>query len=94
MSDPIGRFQIGDTRQFIATYSASPTTPNFAIYAGSGAGSLVYSVTAVASSATVFFANYTFPSTTQLYTYQWTASFQAGAIIFRGYAQAIRYIPG
>jgi hypothetical protein len=94
MSAPIPRFEAGDTRQFSVTYSGPPSTPYLAIKVGSGDGTLVYSVTAAASTATEFYAFWTLPSTAALYTVTWVASYTAGPVVLRDYMQAIRTIPG
>lgn len=90
MADAFPRFERGDTRQFVAIYSAAPTTPVFNMWAGSGMGTLIYSSTAAASSTTQFYAMFTFPDTARLYMYEWVASFSPGPMIFRGYARTSR----
>lgn len=95
MAYPIPRIEADTTKEFVVTYSAAPgSTPSFALWAGSGDGSLVYSATGVASSSLIYVAAYTMPNTRQLYVYTWTASYAQGPVILRGYVQAVRTIPG
>lgn len=95
MSEPIPRIEAGTTKLFLATYSSQPgTTPLLMIYAGSGTGTLVASLTGVASTSTVYAVPWTLPSTSQLYAYLWVASYTAGPVLFPGLFQGIRTIPG
>jgi hypothetical protein len=79
MADPMKFFEAGNTKQFTATFSATPfSTPVFTVWAGSGMGTLVHSAVAVSSDATHWYAFYTMPNTPQFMVRTWTASFLAG----------------
>lgn len=96
MADPIPRFEIGDTRQFVVTYSTAPvTTPRFTIFAGSGAATTVYSVTCTSSSSTGWFAFWTLTanSPNAVYAYQFTASYADGQVLNRGLFHAVKTTP-
>lgn len=95
MARPIPRFELGDTRQFLATYSVAPgTQPLFNLHAGSGTGTLVHSVLATSSSSTAWFVPYTFPQSKMLYVYTFVASYTDGPVVDRGYAHVLHTTPG
>lgn len=92
--NPIPRYEVGDTRQFIATYSAAPGGVLLSIATGSGAGSLVASALCTASTSLIFAGAYTMPASTGLYAWTLTASFALGPVVQRGWFQVIKTIPG
>ena len=93
MSNPIPRIECGDTRKFLVVFSATPSTPVFTISTGSGDGAVIATPTVITSS-TAAQAFFTFPNSRLLYTWMWVGSFSDGAVVFRGYVQAIKTIPG
>ena len=89
MAASMPRYESGDTRTFVVTYSFAPgSTPYFAVYVSSL--QLVQSVTGTASSATNFFAYFTMPSTLTFYSFDWVASFTGGPTRRSGMFQVIR----
>lgn len=88
------KFECGQTRQFTVTYSEAPSTPKFALFTGSGDGTILASVTATASSATDFFVFVTLPNTQNFYGFQWTASYASGPDVVRGIFKTVRTVVG
>ncbi len=88
------KFEGGQTRQFTVTYSVAPSTPNFALYTGSGNGTLVHSRLATASSTTAFYEFVTLPNSQQFYGYQWTASYTSGVDVIRGLIKVNQNVVG
>lgn len=94
MQTTLTQIETGTTRDFIVTYSSQPgTTPYFALYVGSGEGTLVYSATTVASSAIEYHAIYTLPSSRMFYMFEFVSSFSQGPVVTRGAFQAVKTLP-
>lgn len=96
MSAPIPRIRQNDTRAYTASYSSMPSVPLFNVFQGSGAGTLVYSALATATSSLDFVA-YFAPSSAGLLSYTFTASFSSGRVVDPqppGLIQCLRVTPG
>lgn len=96
MANPIPRFETGDTRMFSVTFSTAPgTAPLFTITCGSGASTLVQSITCTSSSSTQWFAMFTITANSPnlMYRYAFVASYTDGPVVNAGLFHAVRTDP-
>lgn len=93
MHTTLPQIEGGSTRDFVVTYSSTPSTPVLTVFAGSGEGTAIYSATAVASSAYEFHAPYTVPNSRGFYSYTFTCSFTQGPVITPGQFQVVKTTP-